>query len=403
MSTVSSAPKIGLATATIIGMNAMIGAGIFGVPSALASSVGPAGILTYAFVIVAVWFMALSLARLAQLYPEEGSFYTYTKQWGGHKLGLIATGAYLIGLMIAMGLLAKFAGFYLHEAFPQVDQTMWGIITLGALVILNMIGVKMSELGQNILIVCTVTPLIVSTIMCLSKASLANLHPFMPYGFTNLLQATKAVIFGFFGFECAASLFSIVENPEKNVPKALTYAIIFVSALYLLFVSSLILCVPLSYFTGPTTSITSVLAKIFPENLWIINVIHFSILSAIIGTIHSMIWSSSALLVSYVSQFQIPSVQKMIKSGSFNQPKAVAVIGFAIFTTFMTLHNIDLFFSLTALFIVFAYSTSIITLLTLPGEWKSNNNWTTILGLFTAAIIFIFAAEGLITEIIKLF
>ncbi len=68
--------KIGLAVATIVGMNAMIGAGIFAVPAALASHVGPAGIITYAFVILAVWFMGSSIARLAQLFPQEGSFYT---------------------------------------------------------------------------------------------------------------------------------------------------------------------------------------------------------------------------------------------------------------------------------------------------------------------------------------
>ena len=86
----SNNQKIGVVTATIIGMNAMIGAGIFAVPATLASCVGPAGILTYVFVIIAVWFMAQSLARVAQLYPQEGSFYTYTKQWAGHVGGLIA-------------------------------------------------------------------------------------------------------------------------------------------------------------------------------------------------------------------------------------------------------------------------------------------------------------------------
>lgn len=399
MSTSGATPKIGVATATIVGMNAMIGAGIFGVPASLASSVGPAGILTYAFVIVAVWFMALGLARLAQLYPQEGSFYTYAKQWGGHTVGLIAAGAYLVGLMIAMGLLAQFAGFYLHEAFPQFSQQAWGLFTLGSLVVLNMIGVKMSELGQNILIVCTVAPLILSTIMCFSKADFSNLTPFMPFGFKNLLQATKAVIFGFFGFEAAASLFTIVKDPEKNVPKALTYAIVLVGTLYLLFVTSLILCVPLSAFSDPSILLTNVLAQVFPDSLWIINVIHFSILSAIIGTIHSMIWSSSALLVSYLKTFKVPAIQTMITSGSLNQTNAVAFVGACIFASFITLTNINLFFSLTALFIVFAYIASMITLLTLEQEWKSGNNWKTILGLLTASVILIFALEGLLQEI----
>jgi len=59
--------KIGLATATIIGMNAMIGSGIFTAPAAMASYVGPAGILAYFFVVVSLWFIALSLSRLDEL------------------------------------------------------------------------------------------------------------------------------------------------------------------------------------------------------------------------------------------------------------------------------------------------------------------------------------------------
>ncbi|MGE0207406.1 MAG: amino acid permease, partial [Candidatus Babeliales bacterium] len=126
----TSSKKISLATATIVGMNAMIGAGIFAVPTALASNVGPAGILTFTFVIIAVWFMGSSMARLAQLFPQEGSFYIYAKQWSGHIGGLIAAGSYLVGLLIAMGLLTQEAGGNLHDYLPFFSAFTWSIITL---------------------------------------------------------------------------------------------------------------------------------------------------------------------------------------------------------------------------------------------------------------------------------
>src|SRR5690606_30021801 len=110
--------KIGVVTATIVCMNAMIGAGIFSVPVALQSEVGPAGLITYLFVILAVWCIALSLARVAALYPQEGSFYTYARQWGGNKIGAAAACSYLIGLVIAMGLLAQIAASYLQTFIP---------------------------------------------------------------------------------------------------------------------------------------------------------------------------------------------------------------------------------------------------------------------------------------------
>ncbi len=387
-----SQQKIGVATATIVGMNAMIGAGIFAVPTALALYVGPAGIISYLFVITAVWFMARSLARLAELYPEEGSFYTYAKQWGGHWLGLAASFAYFAGLLIAMGLLCKAAGFYLHPYLPSYSPAQLGLGILVALTLLNMMGVAFSQLGQHILIVCTMFPLVMTTLLCLRYADLANLTPFAPFGLTNIFRATQAVIFGFFGFECAASLFNIVENPARNVPRALTYSIVIVGGLYLAFVTSIVLAVPLELFVDPYAPITRPLAHLVGHTSWILVCIGISTLSAVLGTLHSMIWSSSSLLITL-------SRKAFGASTRLPQPGAVLVVAAAILASFVFIENVRLFFNLTALCIVFAYGSSIITLLTLPSERGSKRLFIAVAGLFTAGIIFTFAIEGLLQNL----
>jgi len=382
--------KIGVSTATITGMNAMIGSGIFTAPAAIGMYVGPAGIVAYLFVIIAVWLIAQSLARVAARFPEEGSFYTYAKQWGGHVVGSIAGASYFLGLLIAMGLLSQMAGAYLDAFFPAISTKTLGLSALISLTVLNMFGVVLSELGQQVLIVTTTFPLIITTAMCFSKADISNLTPFAPYGMRNILQATRAVVFGFFGFESASSLFSIVKDPQKNVPRALTYSISIVGVIYLLFVTSIIVSTPLSLFVDPRIPLPILLESIFPENPWILTAVHISILSAIIGTIHSMIWGSSALLVSLANQ---------IWNVRMPQRLAVAMIGCGIFTTFMLLDNIDLFFSLTAILILIAFVLSMITLLTIPDEWKGGKNLITIGGLITAGIIFYFAVEGLAQQL----
>src|SRR3990167_10119659 len=228
----SSHDKIGVATATIVGMNAMIGSGIFGIPAALASDVGPAGIITIVFVAIIVWCLALSLSQVAKIFPMEGSFYNYAKQFGCHTLGVLANSAYFIGLLIAMGLLTKMSGVYWQHHFPQYSQFTLSTITLAGLVLLNVFGVKLSEIGQMILICTTVAPLVIISLMCLTQASLSNLTPFIPFGTLSVFQASRIVIFAFFGFESAASLFGIVRNPERNVPRALSYSLIIVALIY---------------------------------------------------------------------------------------------------------------------------------------------------------------------------
>lgn len=388
--------KIGLTTAIIVGMNAMIGAGIFSMTSSLASGVGPASMLSYLFAFFAVWFIAQSLARAAYLWPQEGSFYRYASQWGGHTIGLIAAGAYLFGFLIAMALLCKIAGVYLHSIFPSYSNQSLGLTTLFVLILLNLMGMALSQIGQYILIVFTVFSLLATTLLCLTKLNIANLTPFMPYGPMSIIQGTRIAIFGLFGFESITALFNIVENPEKNVAKALQYSLILVGIIYFLFISSIIACVPLSIFTANADiTIPQALGMMFPNSSFMVHLITFSILSAIIGTVHSMIWAGSELFVSFTTIIH----KKHRSFPILNQKMGVLFCGIVMLICFITITNLDLFFTLTDLGLIFAYTSTMIALLLQPTEWKSGQNIKTILGLITAVIIFGISLQKLIEEI----
>ncbi len=389
----SNSEKIGVSTATIVGMNAMIGAGIFTISSALAGDVGPAVILSFIFTAVSVWFMAQSLARVAQLFPQEGSFYTYARQWGGHSIGLLANACYLAGLLIAMGLLAHAAGAHLIRYIPGFTANQLGIFTLIALTLLNVMGVSLSSLGQQILIACTVFPLVTTTVMCLTKADLSNLTPFLPGGPISIFKATRVIAFSFFGFEASASLFNVIRDPEKNLPRALTYSLIAVAGLYLAFVASLILAVPLELFKQYPGPVSGPLSHVF-ESKWILECIHISSISAILGTLHSMIWSAGALFLTFMKKMRNKTAQQIIAHGLLNHKTSTLCIGAAIFTSFKIFTN-EMFFYFTAMFLLVAYTLSMMTLLFIPSEWKSGQNYITVAGITTALLIFGFSIQGI--------
>lgn len=395
--------KISLSTATIVSMNAMIGASIFTIPVALAIKTGPAGIITVLLVALGVWFMAGAFARLAKVFPKDGSFYTYAKSWGGHTAGVIASYAYLTGLMIALGLLIRLASYALQYYYPDYSVLTLGLVILAVVLFLNSCGIKVSALGQYILIVLTVFPLLATIFLCLAKLNLNYLTPFAPFGWLNILTASQIVIFSFFGFESITSLFGIVKNPEQNVPKATAYSVMLVALIYLLFIGSIILAVPLNLFTSASVPLATILLQIFPTATWLIQMISLSIIISIIGTIHAMIWSSSNLLVSLTNKLASPWAKQLCKNKWFNHRTAVLLIGLLILTTFLTLNNINMFFNLTALFIVLAYGLSIVALLKIKTERNFNSLIKTYLGLGTILAIIIFATAGLITEIAKLF
>jgi len=99
--------KIGFRAAVIIAVNAMIGAGVLAMPAVLGRNVGPASIISFFIGIGAVLCIGLSLGRAAEIYPGRGWNYLYPSKWAGHRMGMLASSAYLIGVVIAMGFLVQ--------------------------------------------------------------------------------------------------------------------------------------------------------------------------------------------------------------------------------------------------------------------------------------------------------
>jgi amino acid transporter len=365
--------RMSLTTATIININAIIGAGVFALPVALQSRVGPAGLLTYLFVVGTVWCLARSFAYLAYQYPEDGSFYNYVRPWGGHVLGMCATICYLSGLVIAMGLLTRIVGHYCASLFPFISAGSWSAVLLVLLIVLHLRGAKLSTWGQRVLVCATLLPLLSITVLCLAHAHISYLFPFMPYGVAPLLFATKSVIFGFFGFECITALSSQVVHPEVTIPRALSYSILFVGVLYFVFTASIILAIPAHQMTNSMQPLTDLLIKQFPHHQWLLRAVAISIISAILGTLHAMMWAACALLTATVRR--AGNGMRSLRATWLHEKQALIIIGAAIGIAAYALTNVDLFFSITALLVVPAYILSLMTLLvqfkSLPSRLKA--------------------------------
>ncbi len=391
----SAGEKISLSTAVIIGINTMIGSGIFGTTAMLGSKIGPAGIISYIIVFISVWFISQSFARVAYLFPQEGSFYTYAKQWGGHKLGLVTAGAYICGLLTAMGLLSTIASKYIHNLIPSISELHCGLIFLTALTALNLAGAVLSQIGQYILIIFTLYPLVVTTVLCLLNMDIANLTPFMPYGIHSVMAGTKVAMFGLFGFESIASLFKIVEKPERTVPQALRITMLLVGMIYLLFIGSIVLGIPQSIFQeNPGLSIPQALALIFPNHALLAQSVGVSIVFSIMGTIHAVIWAISVFLLSYLKFIQYKPLQTMIATNRITQKTTVLIVSTIILSAFLSIENLSIFFSLTNICMLFAFITSITALLFIRQEWKSGQNYITLAGLISALAIFAIALQS---------
>ena len=131
-----------------------------------------------------------------------------------------------------------------------------------------------------------------------------------------------------------------------------------------------------------------------------VNLINFAIISAMLGTVHSMIWAGSELLLSFGKIIKSTHLRALVKTGKITQKTTVLMCGLIIFICFTLIHTKDLLFTLTDIGMIFPYIMTTIALLFQPAEWKSGQNVKTILGLSTACIIFGISVQKLVEAMV---
>lgn len=344
---------LGLSMATILGLNAVIGAGVFSYPAALAFTAGPAGLLTFCFVVCAVLAIALAMARMSLVYPAQSIFYDHAALWAGKTGGIINTGLYVLGLMTALALLARIAGNYLAQYAPVFSGTNWGIILLLGITGLCLTGTRATKLWQLILIILTILPLVLITVLCSTRASISNLTPFAPHGLSGSIAAVKIVVFGFFGFEAVPALCGLIKDPRKNVSRAMILTVVITGVIYFVFIGSIMLALPQELFTDPKMPISPLLLTLFPTQTWLIGCIDWAIIITIIGTLHSMLLAITAL---------VSSAANTANSTNFYR-KTLALLSLITVIGCITITNIGLSFSIVSLAISAAYTATLIPLI----------------------------------------
>jgi APA family basic amino acid/polyamine antiporter len=393
---VNNSEKIGLGAAVVIGINAMIGAGIIAIPSMLSSHVGPAGIFSYLFAVFFAICIVLSLGHLASLHPGRGWSYMYPSLWGGHGLGMFSATLYLVGVVVAMGFLVQQAGEWFYVLSPVASPQTLGTIILALLTILVLAGAEASAITQYIIAGCVIIPLIIVSMVCWGNMNVEYFTPFMPKGFSAVLNMVPIAMFSLLGFESIASLYSVVREPKKNVPRAAVIAIVCVGSLYIFFASGVLAAIPAHYLDSGDV-LAHIFQKTFPSYTYIFTLITVAAVFAIIGTLHSMIWSISALFSDVLSQAKSSTITYMLEQKIWNKRVSVCVTALGMLLVSFLFHA-DEILQLTALCIVSSYVLAISLLFFKRDEWRSGRNIIPLIGAL-GSFLMLYVSGGTLVEL----
>ncbi|MDX8336012.1 APC family permease [Candidatus Cetobacterium colombiensis] len=256
-----SGNKLGFWSIFFLGINSIIGSGIFLLPNKAYADVGLASIVVILINAVLALFLALCFAETASIFDKNGSSFVYAKEAYGNFVGFeIGIFAWFIGIVSwaaeLQGFLTALGGIYPLAVDPYYNKIF--VIAIGAFLgVLNYLGVKFSKILNNVITVSKLLPLILFIFIGIFFIKGPDFFPLVPKIQTglatgNLGVATLVIFYAFTGFDLLAVAAEDMENPTKNLPKAIIWVMVFCSVFYLLI---MIVCIGL---LGPKLGTTSV-------------------------------------------------------------------------------------------------------------------------------------------------
>ncbi|WP_103020648.1 APC family permease [Salinibacter altiplanensis] len=241
------AAQLSLLDATMVGMGAMIGAGIFVLTGLAAEIAGPAAILVFALNGVVTAFTGLSYAELASAIPKSGGGYAFVREvFSGPTaflMGWMLGFAYMIaGALYALGFASNFIEFvhlyWMGLPAGPVWNVFYALVVVGLLVVLNALSTAASGGAETIVTIIKIIILLIFSAFGAAAVDMGNFQPFVAENKTalSILPAMGLTFIAFEGYDLITTVTEEVENPRENVPKAIFISLVATVFIYLVVV-----------------------------------------------------------------------------------------------------------------------------------------------------------------------
>jgi amino acid transporter/nucleotide-binding universal stress UspA family protein len=254
---VTLARTLGLFDATMIGLGAMIGAGVFVLTGIAMGEAGPAAIIAFALNGIVTTFTAFSYAELASAIPEAGGGYSFVKRAMPGSIGFLSGWMLWFAYTVACALYAVgFGGYFIEllgSYWPAAYNALVG--TLGHhlavslftflicafFISLNVLGADVTGKAENIVTMAKVVVLAVFIAFGLAALfrrpdATAAFRPMFPKELGGVLAAMGLTFIAFEGYDLIATMSEEVKQPKKNIPKATFISLWVAVSIYLLII-----------------------------------------------------------------------------------------------------------------------------------------------------------------------
>ena len=306
---------------TLIGIGAIIGAGIFATVGTAASGTaeragaGPSLMLSFIITAIVCGFTALCYAELASMVPISGSAYTYSYATLGELIAWIigwdliieyAIGNVAVAISWAefFNRLLRNLGIYVPDWLTSNYRTateetlaaaphifgipiVFNVFAFGIVALITVVlvwGIKESSQFNAIMVFIKILVLLFFIGLALYYVSPAqmteNWKPFQPQGWFGTFTGAAVVFFAYIGFDAVSTVAEETKNPSRDLPIGIIASLIICTVLYVLVAAMFTGMVPWETVRGWTSaqrgeSLTMALETVAPQALWQNTVIAF--------------------------------------------------------------------------------------------------------------------------------
>ena len=388
---------------TLLGIGAIIGAGIFATVGTAAAGdasrpgAGPSLMLSFAITAIVCAFTALCYAEMAAMVPISGSAYTYSYATLGELVAWIIGWdlilEYAIGNVAVAISWANYFRSFMQDAFginipdwlatdfrtarkipgllehaPHIfgKPIVFNLLAFGIVMLITVVlvwGIKESagfNAGMVMIKILVLLFFIGAAFYFVSPTTMEkNWHPFQPNGWGGTLAGAAVVFFAYIGFDAVSTVAEETKNPARDLPIGIIASLVICTIFYVVVAAVFTGLIPYNELvrrlsTEQAEPLTMALNHVAPNARWASAVVAFGSVIAHTAVLLVFQLGQPRIFFSMARDGLLPPVFAKVHP-KFKTPHVTTILTGVIVGAFAAFMSIDEMVDLTNIGTLFAF------------------------------------------------